>query len=62
MLDSSGTWIVVEPSANDKLEDSLNPIARVFSSTLTMFCTLASSSPDVALGVQAGEVRLTKAL
>src|ERR1700758_1012032 len=29
-LDANGTWMIVEPFANDKLEDNLNPIGRVF--------------------------------
>jgi len=29
-LDPNGTWMIVEPFANDKLEDNLNPIGRVF--------------------------------
>src|ERR1700723_2983978 len=29
-LAPNGTWMIVEPFANDKLEDNLNPIGRVF--------------------------------
>ena len=29
-LNEDGTWLIVEPFANDRLEDNLNPIGRVF--------------------------------
>jgi SAM-dependent methyltransferase len=60
-LDANGTWMIVEPFANDKLEDNLNPIGRVFYGASTMLCTPASVSQEVglALGAQAGEGRLT---
>ena len=63
-LDPSGTWMIVEPFANDKLEDNLNPIGRVFYSASTMLCTPASLSQEVGLGLgaQAGEGRLAKVL
>src|SRR4029079_11438643 len=32
----NGTWMLVEPFANDKVEDNLNPIGRVFYSASTM--------------------------
>jgi SAM-dependent methyltransferase len=59
-LKSDGTWMVVEPFANDKLEDNLNPISRIFYSASTMLCTPASRSQEVglALGAQAGEARI----
>jgi 2-polyprenyl-3-methyl-5-hydroxy-6-metoxy-1,4-benzoquinol methylase len=63
-LDANGTWMIVEPFANDKLEDNLNPIGRVFYSASTMLCTPASLSQEVGLGLgaQAGEGRLSKIL
>jgi hypothetical protein len=63
-LDADGTWMIVEPFANDKLEDNLNPIGRVFYGASTMLCTPASVSQEVglALGAQAGEGRLTSVL
>jgi SAM-dependent methyltransferase len=63
-LDSHGTWMIVEPFANDKLEDNLNPIGRVYYGASTMLCTPASVSQEVglALGAQAGEGRLTNIL
>jgi SAM-dependent methyltransferase len=63
-LAPGGAWMIVEPFANDKLEDNLNPIGRVFYGASTMLCTPASVSQEVglALGAQAGEGRLTKVL
>ena len=59
-LAEDGTWLIVEPFANDRLEDNLNPVGRVFYSASTMICTPASRDQEVglALGAQAGEARL----
>ncbi len=59
-LDADGTWMIVEPFANDRLEDNLNPVGRVFYSASTLVCTPASRDQEVglALGAQAGEARL----
>ena len=59
-LKKDGTWMIVEPFANDKLEDNLNPVGRVFYSASTFICTPASRSQEVGLclGAQAGEKRL----
>jgi SAM-dependent methyltransferase len=63
-LDRDGSWMIVEPFANDKLEDNLNPVGRVFYAASTMLCTPASLSQEVGLGLgaQAGESRLSKVL
>lgn len=59
-LKHDGTWMIVEPFANDRLEDNLNPVGRVYYSASTMICTGASLSQQgrMALGAQAGEARL----
>lgn len=59
-LAAGGAWMIVEPFANDKVEDNLNPVGRMFYSASTMLCTPASCSQEVglALGAQAGEARL----
>lgn len=59
-LAKNGTWLLVEPFANDKVEDNLNPIGRLFYSVSTLVCTQASLAQEVgtALGAQAGEGRL----
>ena len=54
-----GTWMMVEPFANDKVEDNLNPLGRVFYSTSTLVCVPASLNENgPALGAQAGEERI----
>lgn len=60
-LAPDGTWLIVEPFANDRLADNLNPVGRIFYSASTMICTPASRSQEVglALGAQAGESRLS---
>ena len=52
--------MLVEPFANDALEDNLNPVGRIFYAASTMICTPASLSQEVGLGLgaQAGEARL----
>ncbi len=59
-LAKGGTWMIVEPFANDNLRDNLNPVGRVFYAASTMICTPASRSQEVgaALGAQAGEPRI----
>jgi SAM-dependent methyltransferase len=63
-LDENGTWMIVEPYANDRVEDNLNPVGRVFYGASTMICTPASLAQEVglALGAQAGEARLTEVI
>jgi SAM-dependent methyltransferase len=63
-LDRNGTWMIVEPFAHDKIEDNLNPVGRLYYAASTMFCTPASLSQEVGLGLgaQAGEARLTTVL
>jgi 2-polyprenyl-3-methyl-5-hydroxy-6-metoxy-1,4-benzoquinol methylase len=63
-LDPEGTWMIVEPFANDRVEDNLNPVGRVFYGASTVICTPASLAQEVglALGAQAGETRLTEVL
>jgi SAM-dependent methyltransferase len=63
-LDAEGTWMIVEPFANDRVEDNLNPVGRVFYGASTVICTPASLDQEVglALGAQAGEGRLTDVL
>ena len=52
--------LVVEPFANDRIEDNLNPAGRRFYGISTLVCTPgALSQPgSAALGTQAGEARL----
>jgi SAM-dependent methyltransferase len=59
-LRKDGSWMIVEPFANDRLEDNLNPVGRIFHAASTFICTPASRSQEVGrcLGAQAGEARL----
>jgi SAM-dependent methyltransferase len=59
-LAKDGTWMVVEPFANDQLKDNLNPVGRVYYSFSTLLCTPCSRSQEVGLclGAQAGETRI----
>jgi SAM-dependent methyltransferase len=59
-----GVWLLVEPFANDRLEDNLTPVGRLYYSASTLLCTPASRSQEVglALGAQAGEKRLREVL
>jgi len=51
--------MLVEPFANDRVEDNLNPLGRVFYSASTMICVPASLNENgPALGAQAGEARI----
>jgi hypothetical protein len=54
--------MLVEPFAQDELEDNLNPVGRLFYAASTMVCTPASLAQEVglALGAQAGEARLSE--
>jgi SAM-dependent methyltransferase len=59
-LAKDGTWMIVEPFANDNLKDNLNPVGRVYYSFSTLLCTPCSRSQEVGLclGAQAGETRI----
>ncbi|MGH7208909.1 MAG: class I SAM-dependent methyltransferase [Nitrospiraceae bacterium] len=58
-LAADGTWMIIEPFANDRIQDNLNPIGRVFYAASTMICVPASLAyKGPALGAQAGEARL----
>ncbi|MFZ1989984.1 MAG: class I SAM-dependent methyltransferase [Alphaproteobacteria bacterium] len=59
-LAPEGSWMIVEPFANDDLKDNLNPVGTIYYSASTMLCTPASKSQEVglALGAQAGEARM----
>src|SRR5919112_1975390 len=59
-LKPGGTVLLVEPFANDSLEENLNPVGRLFYAASTCICTPNSLSQEVGLGLgaQAGEKRL----
>ncbi|RKF05074.1 methyltransferase family protein [Tenacibaculum lutimaris] len=59
-LKPDGTCMIVEPFANDSLEENLNPIGRAFYAFSTTICTPCSLNQEVglALGAQAGEKKI----
>jgi SAM-dependent methyltransferase len=60
-LKPDGIVMIVEPFANDKLEDNLNPIGRIYYAGSTMICIPTSLSQNgPALGAQAGQARISK--
>ena len=62
-ISDDGTAMIVEPFANDVLQDNLNPVGRVMYGASTQICvpvSLARNGP--ALGAQAGEARLREVI
>jgi SAM-dependent methyltransferase len=61
-LATGGTVMLVEPFANDRVEDNLNPVGRLYYAGSTTICCAHSLSEEVglALGAQAGEKRLAQ--
>jgi SAM-dependent methyltransferase len=59
-LAKDGTWMIVEPFANNDLKDNLNPVGRAFYGFSTLLCTPSSRAQEVGLclGAQAGEARI----
>jgi hypothetical protein len=59
-LATDGTVLLVEPYANDRVEDNINPVSRLYYAASTTICCAHSRSEAVgrALGAQAGEQRL----
>ncbi|MGH9575668.1 MAG: class I SAM-dependent methyltransferase [Candidatus Acidiferrales bacterium] len=59
-ISKDGTWMIVEPYANDSLKDNLNPVGRVYYGFSTLLCTPCSRSQEVGLclGAQAGETKI----
>lgn len=64
VMKEDGTFMIVEPFANDDLADNLNPVGRMFYSASTVICTPGSLAQEVGLGLgaQAGEAKLTQVL
>lgn len=64
ILNEDGRFMLVEPYAEDKLEDNLTPASAMMYSFSTIVCVPTSRAQDVALclGAQAGPKRLKKVL
>jgi len=63
-LKPEGSWMVVEPAAQDRLEDNLNPVSRMYYAGSTMVCVPTSLDQPVgaAFGAQAGFAKLSSAI
>jgi ubiquinone/menaquinone biosynthesis C-methylase UbiE len=61
-LSENGSVLLVEPAAQDNLEDNINPVSRLYYAASTAVCTPCSKSQEVglALGAQAGPQRLSE--
>jgi 2-polyprenyl-3-methyl-5-hydroxy-6-metoxy-1,4-benzoquinol methylase len=61
-LAPDGTVMLVEPFANDRVEDNLSPIARLYyAASATLCCAHAiSEGGHLVLGAQAGQARLAE--
>jgi SAM-dependent methyltransferase len=59
-----GTWLIVEPFANDRIEDNLDPLGRVRYGFSTLLCLPGSLSQPgrLGLGTCAGPARLTEVI
>jgi SAM-dependent methyltransferase len=60
VLAPDGTVMLVEPFANDRVEDNLSPVARLYYAASTTLCCAhaISEGGHLVLGAQAGEARL----
>ena len=63
-LKPNGSVLLVEPAANDAVNDNINPVSRLYYAASTAVCTPCSLSQEVglALGAQAGEKQLTEVM
>ena len=63
-LNDDGTFMLVEPFANDELKDNLNSQSGLYYSFSTLICVPTSRAQEVGLqlGAQAGEKRLCSVL
>jgi len=62
VLAPDGTVMLVEPFANDRVEDNLSPVARLYYAASTTICCAhaISEGGNLVLGAQAGEARLAE--
>jgi 2-polyprenyl-3-methyl-5-hydroxy-6-metoxy-1,4-benzoquinol methylase len=61
-LAPDGTWMIVEPSAGDRIEDNFHPLGRLRYGFSTLVCTPGSLSQEgrAGLGTLAGAARLSE--
>jgi hypothetical protein len=57
-LKQNGACMIVKPMANDKIEDNLNMVGRIYYAASSIICVPNSlADKGIALGAQAGENR-----
>jgi 2-polyprenyl-3-methyl-5-hydroxy-6-metoxy-1,4-benzoquinol methylase len=63
-LKPDGTWLIVEPFAEDRVEHNLHPLGRAYYAASTLICTpnALDQAGGAALGAQAGEARLREVI
>ena len=61
-LDADGSWLIVEPAAQDDPGANLNPVGRVYYNFSTFLClpNAMSQSGGYTLGAQAGEAAIRR--
>ena len=64
IIDEEASVLLIEPFAEDNLEDNINPVARMYYAASTTLCCAHSKSEEVglALGAQAGYSKLKQIL
>lgn len=62
VLAPGGTIMLVEPFANDKIEDNLNPVGQLYYTGSCLICCAhaISEGGKLVLGAQAGQARLAE--
>jgi len=62
VLAPGGTVMLIEPFANDRVEDNISPVARLYYAASTTLCCAHAISEGgrLVLGAQAGEARLAE--
>lgn len=62
LLAPDGTVMLVEPFANDRVEDNISPVARLYYAASTTICCAhaIADGGHLVLGAQAGEARLAE--
>ena len=64
IMDSDGTWMIVEPLASDHIAENMNAVSRLYYNASTLLCVPTALDQEVgeALGAQAGEAKLTEVI
>lgn len=62
VLAPGGTVLLIEPFANDRVEENISPVARLYYAASTTLCCAhaVSEGGRLVLGAQAGEARLAE--